>query len=351
MSATALFSVVIPCYNYGRFLPETVASLARQTGSAGDGGEPVIREVIIVDDGSTDDTPQVAQALVLQYPQLNIELVRQENKGPSAARNAGISRARGEWIVALDSDDILADGFLQQVAEAIRQHPEANAVTGAYREFGATESDWKLTRFNPQRLKEHGNILSCCPYKKELWELGDGYDSSNPLGGEDWHFWLKCLAHGLNMLCLPIPMLLYRKHEDGRDNARLSFLQDFKAMNHCHEPELYARDEVLQAHQTLLHMAPESVAATKRTIVRHPELPLPHFLLGLFFEGQNRIAQAKACYSKAIACAQKSGRPGSGQEGKAGNGPENSRSARPESSSGIWPGVWQAELRLSGLPE
>ena len=310
----AIFSVIIPCYNHGRFLPDAVTSLAAQD-------VPGL-ETIIVDDGSTDDTCGVASGLISEYPQLAATVIRQDNRGPAAARNTGIALAHGEWIVTLDSDDILAEGFLAEAARAVTEHPETNAFTGAYREFGARESDWKLTRFDPERLKSRGNILNCSPFRKALWQKVGGFDPSNPLGGEDWHFWLKCLQQGLRMLCLPIPMLYYRQHENaGRDLTRRRHSIDFDAMHLCMMPELYAKTEVLKAHETLLHMAPESLAATERTAFLHPELPLPHFLLGLAHEGRDEKERAGACYQAALDLARE----------------------RP------WPGRWQALLRLSGL--
>ncbi len=88
-----LVSVVIPAYNYGHFIVETVESALRQTYSR--------LEVIVVDDGSTDDT-----AIKLRAFGSRIKYIHQENRGLSAARNAGIRAARGEWIALLDADDL-----------------------------------------------------------------------------------------------------------------------------------------------------------------------------------------------------------------------------------------------------
>lgn len=229
-----MFSVIIPCYNHARFLPETVASVAAQQ----------IRdlELIIVNDGSPDNTSETARSLAERYPALDIRLFEQKNLGLATARNTGIAAAGGRWIVALDSDDILAEGFLAAVADAAQRDPRATAFTGAYREFGARESEWRLTRFDPDRLKKRGNILCCAPFRRTLWEATGGYDSSHPWGGEDWHFWLKCLSAGLRLVALPVPMLNYRIHSGGGMLNRMEqHPDDSLAMLRCMIPDMYFR--------------------------------------------------------------------------------------------------------------
>lgn len=320
MSVSAeLFSVIIPCFNHGRFLPETVASLAAQDWPG--------LEAIIVDDGSSDDSAAVAAALLPRYPELRLQVLRQPNLGPAVARNTGIAAAGGKWILTLDSDDLLAEGFLYAAAAAIDGYPEINALTGAYRTFDASgpgPDGWTLTRFDPETLSRRGNILNCSPFAKTLWHAVGGFEPGNPWGAEDWHFWIKCYVRGLRLLCLPVPMLHYRQHERaGRVRARTPYQEDFQAMHCCMLADVYSREDVLQAHDILLRMAPQSVEATRRTIARHPGLPLPHFLLGLALEGRGERKEAKERYSVALRCA-----------------------ARTD-----WPGTWQITLRMARLRE
>ena len=108
-----LFSVIIPCCNQAGFLPQAVESLLRQ----GD----VSLETIIINDGSSDDTRVVARRLADKYPGLSILTIEQENQGLAIARNVGIAAAAGAWIAPLDSDDIMADGFLHGLGEAMRE--------------------------------------------------------------------------------------------------------------------------------------------------------------------------------------------------------------------------------------
>ena len=115
VAATPLISVVIPCYNQGRFLSAAIASARSSSLDV---------EVVVVDDGSTDDTPDVARR------QEGIIYVRQPNRGLAAARNAGLEKSRGELIVFLDADDALAPGALDAGVAALRDRPECALATG-----------------------------------------------------------------------------------------------------------------------------------------------------------------------------------------------------------------------------
>src|SRR5215203_414283 len=117
--APLLVSVVIPCYNQAHFLGEAIESILDQS-------HPNF-EIIVVDDGSPDDTSEVAT----RYPK--VRLVRQENQGLSAARNSGLARSEGEYVVFLDADDRLLPGALEEGLECFEAHPECAFVSGRYR--------------------------------------------------------------------------------------------------------------------------------------------------------------------------------------------------------------------------
>jgi glycosyltransferase involved in cell wall biosynthesis len=112
-----LVSVIVPTFNNGRFIGPAVESLLQQT------YPEEKREVIIVDDGSTDDTQEV-----LKKCGQGIIQIRQPHRGIASARNAGMSRARGEIITFLDSDDLWLEERLQRVAEKFRENPRAGMV-------------------------------------------------------------------------------------------------------------------------------------------------------------------------------------------------------------------------------
>jgi len=118
MTKTApLVSVIIPTFNRERFLPEALASVYAQNGAR--------LQVIVVDDGSRDNT-----AAVVRGWGANLEYVYQTNRGPAAARNTGIRRAKGEWLTFLDSDDLWATNQLHRQLELTEAYPSARVIWG-----------------------------------------------------------------------------------------------------------------------------------------------------------------------------------------------------------------------------
>ncbi len=116
-----LVSTVIPVYNRAQMISEAVDSVLAQTYRS--------FEVIVVDDGSTDETPQAVDALVQRHPGV-VRSVRQANRGPGPAREAGRLLARGEFVQYLDSDDLLRPRKLEVQVQALRDHPECGAAYG-----------------------------------------------------------------------------------------------------------------------------------------------------------------------------------------------------------------------------
>jgi glycosyltransferase involved in cell wall biosynthesis len=134
------FSVIIPTYNYAHYLDRAIDSVLHQQ------FEPAA-EVIVVDDGSTDHTPDVAA----EYG-TRIRYVRQSNQGVSVARNRGIEAAQAEWIVFLDADDRLLPTALSQFAGSIRKHSAARLHFGHY--FSIDEEGHRREAFRRPSMRE-----------------------------------------------------------------------------------------------------------------------------------------------------------------------------------------------------
>jgi Glycosyltransferases involved in cell wall biogenesis len=117
-------SVLINNYNYARFLPETLASVAAQ--------EHPPHEIIVVDDGSTDDSLAVLESLRATYPKLRIHT--QPNGGQLSAMRAGVSLATGDWCAFLDADDLWRPNHLAEAARIVSAHPEVGAYCGEHKE-------------------------------------------------------------------------------------------------------------------------------------------------------------------------------------------------------------------------
>src|ERR1700728_2169006 len=117
----SLVSVVIPCYNSARYLPETIESVRLQT-------YPRI-EIIVVDDGSTDETARIARSCGVRY-------IYQTNRGISAARNTGILHGQGKYVLFLDHDDRLLPRAVENGVELLEEHPDCTLAVGELRYIG-----------------------------------------------------------------------------------------------------------------------------------------------------------------------------------------------------------------------
>lgn len=121
------WSIIIPTYNYGRYIERCLLSILDQSGED--------YEIVVVDDGSTDDTRDVIETFMQnqKLPVGRLRLLHQSNQGPAAARNHGIAKARGTFTWFLDSDDRLAPNALEHLRLAVAQHPDGEMFFGGYR--------------------------------------------------------------------------------------------------------------------------------------------------------------------------------------------------------------------------
>lgn len=204
-------SVVIPTFNRSHILERALRSVLGQTVAA----REIIREIIVVDDGSTDDTASLVQA---QFPE--IKLIRQENKGVSAARNHGIRCADSEWIAFLDSDDEWLPNKLELQLVAAKRHPDILLWHG--------DEIWirKGKRVNPRQkhAKSGGWIFQLClplccispsatMIKKSVFEEIGWFNEALP-ACEDYEFWLRfCAKHPVGFVAEKI-IKKYGGHHD-----------------------------------------------------------------------------------------------------------------------------------------
>jgi glycosyltransferase involved in cell wall biosynthesis len=192
-------SVVIPCYNYARFVGNAIASVAEQRG--------ISHELIVVNDGSTDDSKAAILKAFDDTRELGAgfqhvtELFDIPNGGVAAARNFGIEMARGQYIVCLDADDMLGNpAFLKTLADALDNDPTLGiAFTGLRMmaedgELG-NMSDWPNGYNYDQQLIGRNQVPTCCMFRREAWERAGGYRRKYT-PAEDAELWLRMGALG-----------------------------------------------------------------------------------------------------------------------------------------------------------
>jgi glycosyltransferase involved in cell wall biosynthesis len=130
-----LISVIIPTYNYAIYLNRVLNSVIEQLTDS--------TEIIVVDDGSTDETNRILLSYKEEYPN-NFYILSQSNKGAAAARNNGIRHARGQYVLMLDADDELTPNALRTMYDLIKLHPNCSMVNGAH---------WTVDQNNKRKLK------------------------------------------------------------------------------------------------------------------------------------------------------------------------------------------------------
>jgi glycosyltransferase involved in cell wall biosynthesis len=226
-------SVIIPCYNYARFVPDAIASVIAQTF--------VDWELIVVDDGSTDTTLTTAQQLMAQHPDRRMRVFHQPNRGNAAARNTGAERAVGEYIMYLDADDLIAPTYLERTTAILRNQPTVGFVYTGMRLFGEDRHDWPSTTYNARLLPIENMVLSHALLRRAAWEQVGGFDSIHPLYGlEDWDFGLRLATAGWQGRHLDELLVFYRRHERSMSN-RLRRDQEWDARAEIirKNPDLY----------------------------------------------------------------------------------------------------------------
>lgn len=208
--STPKVSVIIPCYNYGSYLKECLHALL-----AADRGA-VECEIIVVDDGSTDDTADVAAGFGPR-----VRYLRQPNAGLSAARNTGMAAANGDYLLFLDADDMLAATTIVSQASILDAHPETDIVVCQTRETlsmapGAPlvpTGFWLLFR---DTLPIHLCHLNIAPPHAFMIRrdraLATGTFDTNLRACEDYDFWFRCAAQGMAFRTNTATHVIYRKH-------------------------------------------------------------------------------------------------------------------------------------------
>ncbi|OWJ90235.1 hypothetical protein B6S59_28755 [Pseudomonas sp. A46] len=230
-----LLSVVIPCFNDIHVLSEALESLTRQTFQN--------FELILVDDGS--DTPMNLSALGPFASQVDV-LLHQENRGPSAARNAGIARARGRYVCCLDADDTLAPTYFEKCLTLL----EGNAgVRLAYSWLQLTGTESRLHRsadFDPGVLRYFNPICVSAIFYREDWEQVGGFDEAREAMFEDWDFWLALASIGVRGAVIKEPLMRYRRRPGSRSQLARRYGATAMRRMRLRYPGIYRSREVLR---------------------------------------------------------------------------------------------------------
>lgn len=232
---TELVSIVIPVYNYGQYLGEAIESALSQT------YEHV--EVLVVDDGSTDHSGEVAAG----YGE-RIRYLYKPNGGLSSARNHGIRHASGDYVVFLDADNRLDEHYVERTATHLAAQP--SSVGYVYTQMTEFEAGTRVSQFpgfTVEYLRVHNVADACCLFRASVLAART-YDSRFT-AWEDWDFYLGLAEEGIVGALLNEPLFYYRLHDDGMSMldrmSRTEMVRNLRLLRRKHWRLYGASDTVL----------------------------------------------------------------------------------------------------------
>lgn len=226
-----LVSIVIPAYNAAHLLGETLESVLQTQYEA--------LEVIVVNDGSKDDTLAVARQWAEKDGRLRV--IDQPNQGPAAARNHAISEAHGVYILPVDADDLIEPTFVGDAVAVLAARPEVMVVEPKGDFFGERHGEWRLPEFSRHLLARKNHIPACAMYRRKDWLRIGGYCTEMP-AREDWDFWIAMLKDGGEVVMLPYVAFHYRvSHGSKRFADRKHDKEAISMLNQRH-PEFFRRE-------------------------------------------------------------------------------------------------------------
>ncbi len=199
-------SFIVPCYNHGEYLRDCVVSLLKQDYTA--------FEIIIINDGSTDNTHEVATEIKDEFPEYNIRYIQQENSGLVRSRNKGCTIAKGKYILPIDADDLIAPSFLSKTVAILESNPHLGYVSTKALFFGHSNLIWPKENLTPVNFVSTNQQTCTTLFRKEMWKELGGYDESMIHGYEDWELWIRATKNGWIGLQIDEPLFFYRRKAD-----------------------------------------------------------------------------------------------------------------------------------------
>lgn len=202
MPTDPLISIIITCYNYGKYLEQSVISALNQTYQH--------VEVLVVDDGSPEiETQNMLDKIESKYPLVRI--YRKPNSGPSGARNFGIKQSKADYFIQLDADDYIATTYAEACIELLAANPLVSPVYTDVSFFGDQKYNEQMIDWDFKTLKSKNFICSCPAFSRKSWEACGGYDE-NLFGIEDYELFLHMAMKGFKGQRIPQYLLFKRYH-------------------------------------------------------------------------------------------------------------------------------------------
>lgn len=219
-------SIIIPSYNQQDFLATAIESALDQT---------VPSEVIVINDGSTDHSLEIARS----FENRGVKVIAQINKGLPSARNTGIMNATGDYVLPLDADDILMENCVERILQVAEQ-TNADIIAPSFRAFGINTGDAILVK-NPtiDVFKKGNSIGYCSAIKRSVLQEVGGYSPRMVWGYEDYALWIDLLKRKKTLVTIQEVLWLYRTKENSMIIEALKHHSDLIMQMMRDNPEVY----------------------------------------------------------------------------------------------------------------
>jgi glycosyltransferase involved in cell wall biosynthesis len=200
-----LVSIITPCFNQAQYLDEAVNSLFLQTYTNW--------ECIIINDGSTDNTEEIA--LKLRLKDKRIKYLYQDHKGVSEARNNAIKNSKGKYLLPLDADDLISPTYVNECVSILENNEDVKIVYCEAEKFGEQTGIWDPRKFDIHLMAYENMIFSTAMFRKADFDISGGYENSLVVV-EDWELWINILKKGGTVVKLPFTGFYYRVHHKSK---------------------------------------------------------------------------------------------------------------------------------------
>ena len=233
-------SVVMPAFNASRYISTAIDSALAQTFAD--------LEVLVVDDGSTDDTAAIAANAAARDSR--VRLLRQDNAGVSVARNAALRAARGQYIALLDSDDVWQTGFLEAQIALLESRPDIAVVTGNAFILGGPRDGQPARPFPDPRphptaaemIADETAVFIMTVFRRAVYETIGGFDETKATN-EDYEFWIRAAHAGFRFLRNDTPLGQYRSHSASLSANQSRMTRGILVVLKEHRPRVAERAE------------------------------------------------------------------------------------------------------------
>ncbi|MEN6568921.1 MAG: glycosyltransferase family 2 protein [Rikenellaceae bacterium] len=229
---SVLVSIIIPCYNQARYLIKTINSVFNQSYQNW--------ECIIINDGSTDNTKEIA--LDLTKRDKRVHFINQVNQGVCVARNNAIKKSKGKYILCLDADDLISPNFLVETVKLLEENDDIKVATSTVYFFGRRKGKLVPKSYSLEILLAQNQLVITSLFRRSDFNRIGGFSNSMSEGFEDWDFWIRMIKDGGKIECAEDAIFYYRLLRSSRnsniDNDKESRLRFKLWDNH---KELYSK--------------------------------------------------------------------------------------------------------------